>query len=1236
MVDAYLDKLIKDNRKFKDPFSNQKLCQELIYYPISPSVQSNLLFSDASAKLLLDYNLDVYSSIGINLPFHPIQKALINEGSFHIISHRLNHVIILGMYGVGKTSFLKQLSYFLALQDRNSLDFKVPVFKPLSDLNFDSSESLRKSLSQGIEEFNLEKIILLIDGMSEKIEPYLNVFNEYAGCIFASSYKNCLIFPGYKVFSLEPLPIPLQISSAQQLLSSRLFLEYIEKVTSPKCQFTEFCRVPYFHSYFLSNFEKLKNCNRANIYLSFIKNTIKRCDMWQELEGLACELLDKEITVFGFHEIRCLGYSNRWEDMKDLPIFEHSELPVYFSLSEASCSEIESELNAYLHEITIKDSVTEFNVTSDCHMLRFVHVRLIEALAAQSILNNIEDSISSIQKPTYIETFEFQKVFTNAFPTNFFFSRKYREVLLLFSYLCHENLFENLIKYLISMNSLEYCYIADRLLRETTQNSYQHLVNRINHQKHELYLKIFPQGLTHCSGIVRNICKAQLSSINVSSNTVITTQINTILPNCNWLMLLSFKKLTEYINIDEVYNCIMIYISEMLESLHFHNVFSCTYFNSLLKLFVACVDKTRNSISTNFSPTKSEDFILEENTLRVSLENLRICRDDIKESVGGYGKLEKGLMEILVKVKGIDLGILLKAMQCINDKRKIVRLCLVQRALIYPEEHSQILDRLFCLECGEEETIEFVLRCYQEPELKHKAKEILKSLDILKLKEISNNLLQKDTREGVLGLGFCCRYEIDNEILEQLLCYIDNTDTCMAYLGVTALSTILKPIDFITSQRTLNLLTPLAEIVNNSLQLIKSIIEIKKKYTKCVVMILNLLGDFGKMMEICEATVFNGSDSERYSIYKLLIKKRINFRYLECLEKYFSNGFYGTKGKYLLKIAELNPRWCEESVALKLILDYSGKIHPKYISSLLLKWNLTSLLRRFLNIKSLQYLTRIGEIIKYSDKKRIPEIQTEFNSVISEIESRFLELIELHGIITIELISLHGNVTEQMKEWMHLHILEIRNISELEEYAIIWNRINAGSIYNKKLEEKLLDLSECHLQAVINIAILLKMKSDKLIAIAMPQFLNKSLPIGLLENLVLNLLQYKDLALLISIHKLIYFTHPDTEFCYSVHITARRIIKKLTVNLDSDLELFLDAACKYNCSAFLEHVWKYLLGKISSNPRYVITDISERILKSTQSWDSRFTFQLCKIIGLLRLRRQEEEVTGGISTKKNS
>jgi hypothetical protein len=66
-----------------------------------------------------------------------------------------------------------------------------------------------------------------------------------------------------------------------------------------------------------------------------------------------------------------------------------------------------------------------------------------------------------------MESTAFQRAFDLVLPQNFFWSRAYKEILLIMVTMLNESTFENFLKYLFGFrNSLEHCDLAGRILRE--------------------------------------------------------------------------------------------------------------------------------------------------------------------------------------------------------------------------------------------------------------------------------------------------------------------------------------------------------------------------------------------------------------------------------------------------------------------------------------------------------------------------------------------------------------------------------------------------------------------------------------------------------------------------------------------------------------------------------------------------------------------------------------------------
>ena len=222
-----------------------------------------------------------------------------------------------------------------------------------------------------------------------------------------------------------------------------------------------------------------------------------------------------------------------------------------------------------------------------------------------------------------------------------------------------------------------------------------------------------------------------------------------------------------------------------------------------------------------------------------------------------------------------------------------------------------------------------------EENLKSEVKKILNEIDVQKLKKMSNALIQKRVYEGILGLGYCCRYEIDNEIIEQLINFIDNSNTFISYLGISALYTIMKPIQNLKSEETKTLIIPLAEIITSRIQVIKNIQNIRIKYLKCVLTLFAFLGEYKKVAEISEEFLNIENEKNISKIYKFLSNIRINSRYLERFRRHFCEQVYGSNGKYVLKLAENNISWYSEYTATLIITDTLHRFSSKNVAKLL-------------------------------------------------------------------------------------------------------------------------------------------------------------------------------------------------------------------------------------------------------------------------------------------------------------
>jgi hypothetical protein len=280
------------------------------------------------------------------------------------------------------------------------------------------------------------------------------------------------------------------------------------------------------------------------------------------LDALACDLMKRNTKEFTELDISRLGYAQTWQDIKNaietdsLPLFIKTEI-VSSTLSVSSDDDEEMMLsvdgeegigevrdmplfdrrtftdgalarsmpvNVFQRDLNAMasfESVPTNDITSISFILnnpisvyRFKHLRFIEILIARFLYNKIQDSITRISHTVLMESTAFQRAFDIALPKSFFFSRSYKEVLLIMVTLLNESTFENFLKYLFNFkNSLEHCDVAFRVLKERGRpNLYRPFYNKLTQIRNSLALSQFKLGFAHPSGIVRRLSKSELIS----------------------------------------------------------------------------------------------------------------------------------------------------------------------------------------------------------------------------------------------------------------------------------------------------------------------------------------------------------------------------------------------------------------------------------------------------------------------------------------------------------------------------------------------------------------------------------------------------------------------------------------------------------------------------------------------------------------------------------------------------
>ena len=189
---------------------------------------------------------------------------------------------------------------------------------------------------------------------------------------------------------------------------------------------------------------------------------------------------------------------------------------------------------------------------------------------------------------------------------------------------------------------------------------------------------------------------------------------------------------------------------------------------------------------------------------------------------------------------------------------------------------------------------------------------------------------------------------------------------------------------------------------------------------------------------------------------------------------------------------------------------------------------------------------------------------------------------------------------------------ELRIISEI--YAIKAKDV----IVSRVIENTLLDALPTHALNVIKICLNLKLKSDEILLRLIPLFINKKIEISLFPSTIVSIIEKRSVKILVTLHKLVYFSSNSSEFTYSIHKAVKKIMQDMKIVNDLELHVFFESACKYNCSLYFEHIWKYIMSKVAVNPRFYLSDACESFMKNSIAWDSKFSLKVCRILGLMK------------------
>lgn len=874
---AYADYIISKFSNFLDPFSLNDLSTERLCYPISyaseevlKGLQGISKGKDAEDDILLQQSLKK------DLPDfeNPFTYPTITDGAAYIIKNYSKEPLIqlVGMPITGKSSLLRKIALLAAQSFKSGRSSHLPLLvnsEIFIQQQVSSKMELIESCFSQYEEFEAflrEKffegqVILLLDELEKagtlknKVIQWLvalKTFVKVPLCVIASRYSGYIEVPQVPVLFLEIYPMKLQISMAQSMLSELQFERFVETTTCGSSFFSEFASTPYLFSLLLEMFRwgivgTEENFSRGRLYLLSIKHLLAEFDTpqyWNALELLASDILIRDSKVFNLYELKNLEIEETWKDIKDLDLFivqennEKTFTPRSSEIDEDSfdigIGEIRDTI--IMKSFSIKDNTPKwvansrdnyinyqiartyiendlFN-TGDHESFRFLHLRLVEVLAAQYFLNQIEDSLLHTTSGFLMESSAFQRAFLNCFPHNFLFSRRYREVLLFFAGICSENIFENLIKYLLHKDALEYCYLAGKLLVERGfQPNHRPLINKFKQDKQELVKKNFLKGFCHPSSAVRSLCKAEALEAGFTESDLsmlINKNISSLLKNTHWLYLkhlVQFNKETNSYIIRAVFLRLLEVSLQILQNrprpannkVILHKVLASMFLSIFDKADLHALDLSFHSLSQ--SPVCEK--VSEEATIRISFDKLKIPRNELAliEKLGNTQKITIATEELIQNSPGVDVVTSVRFLLLFGCSISRIHYALALRFEKFSEvfEKIGVLKALRMLGFVTQHTIDIPLLCLNDAgEVKLLAKEILQLLNIEKLKKHALALLMKDDSSAaklllaLKALKFIRKTEVDEETVYILAQFIDHYCLELRFEAISSLYAILK------------------------------------------------------------------------------------------------------------------------------------------------------------------------------------------------------------------------------------------------------------------------------------------------------------------------------------------------------------------------------------------------------------------------------------------------------------
>ena len=786
------------------------------------------------------------------------------------------------------------------------------------------------------EKFFSGKLILLLDE-AEKIQSFgyklvewisaLRNFVQIPLCVIASRVAGYISAPEAKVLFMDLYPVKLQVSMGQSMLSELQYERFIEKITGADNCFSEFASTPYLFSLILEMFRWgivgiEDNVPRGRVYALALRHLLRDYDLcryWQALELIAADLLLRDAKLFNAFDIKNLDLEDVWNDIKSIELFLIHEENVRGNTPRTSEVELQTEsFKEYeigdIKETPIvtfissnkdttpkwvsnsKESYINFQIAKTClekdifnsfysESFRFVHLRFVELLAAQFYVNQIEDSLLHMNSYFLMESSAFHRAFTTCFPNNFLFSRRYRETLLFFSSLCSENIFENFVKYLLNKNTPEHLYITSIILHERGFNpAHRPLLNKFKQDRLEIAKINYTKGFASPSAIIRAVVQKEAKESGLTEedlNQIVHKNIDNVLKLNSWLYLKQIHQFTKNSNLKIIKS---VFLRLMDLSLQIINNGSRPATNKvllhkiLMNIFISAFDKS-DLPSLDQSCINSEEVrVSEEATIRISFDKIKIPRSELGliEKLGSSQKMILVLEELVQGSPGIDVNSAVRILLLLGLPVSKIHIAISCRfeSLPDPYEKIEVLKVLKMLGFVTQHTIDIPLICLPgQGDLRELAKEILKLLNVEKLKKHAVNILTNDNSSSfklllaLRALRFVIKFDLDEEVIFFLAQFVDHYSLDLRYEAITSLYKLVKSNGSIEKQEIRKLLAATPHVLRDRLKLIKYDKSLRIISLKCLTALWIAL-DRGK------------TDTKTSSMLHILVKEQISSSFI--------------------------------------------------------------------------------------------------------------------------------------------------------------------------------------------------------------------------------------------------------------------------------------------------------------------------------------------------------------------